>query len=937
MRRLNWILIFILATVLLWVGGIGQPLEVAHAQTDRALVTSVPVNTVGTPFSRFVNAGQPGEFNDPTTDRPQISDGSPASLSDPLLIDVTIVESVAGVFTTNIALTPALPITGYDLTNTGPLDIEMVCNSGSAGTFTATVTVTSNSTVAPTTLEFFYSCTFTGAPVYSATSNFRAGGAGPLANGDTIEMGGVHTGGTLLLGTPNQSALTITNTGSLPLSISAVTIAGPEAGEFNYNGGQAFDVAPSANHEVSISCTPTAVGPRTATINITHNAAGSPVNYTLRCLGTPYTSTPAPEATIAISTQPNVNGTALFTLSSQGAPVGSDGYTVDDIFISPGSLTASATSGSVDVNNPLNVTIGCTSATEQVINGELAVTYSYNFAASVPPLAASNIVVRYPVVCTVSATPPAQFSSTPAPGSAITINATTTTPASQTIAISNTAAVGAANFDVTGIVSSDPRITVAPATLTGVAPGAAAQNLTITCTHNAAATITATVTLTTTAPNQPTAAYNVTCNVTATATNPIFSSNPGPNSTITINATVNQTVNSTITFTNLAGAGAQTLNITNITSNSARITLSQNTFNLTPSQNAILTISCLSNVAETINTTIVLNTNDPNFGTVTYNVTCVVTAPSLYQSSPAPGGTIQINAALSTVAEQQLVISRNTAQSGTLNLLQFVITNPNPTVIAIGVAQGTPVPSPGNPVPLTGSQTYSVIVRCQSATAGVFTASIIVRHDNGQAGTTNEANYSVNCNVGNVIVTPGTGTALAPVDPTTLTQCPPGLALSTPYPQSAAGEFLLVNCFIVSAAGTVNVPLSQVLTSPRPGVTAEEIAVLTANPAFVSFWRMGSWFLTESQYNPATQTFTFEAPAGVTTYGVFFGAITRRVGAQGSFFAGTTTGDARDGLREISVSPSDPTPFAALVSLLFVVLVGAVFFTRRFGSAETNA
>jgi hypothetical protein len=100
------------------------------------------------------------------------------------------------------------------------------------------------------------------------------------------------------------------------------------------------------------------------------------------------------------------------------------------------------------------------------------------------------------------------------------------------------------------------------------------------------------------------------------------------------------------------------------------------------------------------------------------------------------------------------------------------------------------------------------------------------------------------------------------------------------------------------------------------------------------FYRMGSWFLTPSTYNAATQTYTFTSAAGANIYGVFFGTITEAVGTQGtSAFAGTTTGNVEDVL--VADDTNSP-PYAAIFSLIIVLFVGAIFvgFGRHFNKSN---
>jgi hypothetical protein len=153
---------------------------------------------------------------------------------------------------------------------------------------------------------------------------------------------------------------------------------------------------------------------------------------------------------------------------------------------------------------------------------------------------------------------------------------------------------------------------------------------------------------------------------------------------------------------------------------------------------------------------------------------------------------------------------------------------------------------------------------------------------------------------------------------------------STPFTGKASGEYLLVKCFVVSSQGSVSITLALVLTNPSSFVSGDDISAIQASPANMLVYRQGSWFLTPSTYNAATQTYSFTSAAGATIYGFFFGTITEPVGAQSnSAFAGTTTGNVEDEI--IPVDESKP-PYAAIFSSLIVFFVAAIFFIsgRRF-------
>jgi hypothetical protein len=310
------------------------------------------------------------------------------------------------------------------------------------------------------------------------------------------------------------------------------------------------------------------------------------------------------------------------------------------------------------------------------------------------------------------------------------------------------------------------------------------------------------------------------------------------------------------------------------------------------------------------NTPQVAATNTPQGGVASYN------------STPANGQTIAITANLNEEKTSDVVISAG-GTTGSLTIQTVSLASTGSTNIKVKSQSGNPTLTAG-----TSGSTYTITISCLSSASGTFSSTLTVVFSGGTAS------YPITCTVGSVTATPGAGTAQATVASTALTQCPNNLVLSSPLPQNASGEFLLVNCFQVTGPGSVSVPLTQVLTGVSSSTSATDQESIRTNPAQLSFWRMGSWFLVPSEYNPATQTFTFTAASGQNTYGVFFGAITRTVGSQANAsFAGTTTGNAED-LEDVTLDSNNPTIFVGIIATLFVLFVGAIYFTRRQQNAK---
>jgi hypothetical protein len=92
---------------------------------------------------------------------------------------------------------------------------------------------------------------------------------------------------------PRQS-VTLTNTGSLALTISNISISGANASDFAQSDNCPPTLGVNANCLISVTFTPSAAGTRTAAVRITDNGTGSPQTITLTG-NTP----PAPAVTIS--------------------------------------------------------------------------------------------------------------------------------------------------------------------------------------------------------------------------------------------------------------------------------------------------------------------------------------------------------------------------------------------------------------------------------------------------------------------------------------------------------------------------------------------------------------------------------------------------------------------------------------------------------------
>ncbi len=81
--------------------------------------------------------------------------------------------------------------------------------------------------------------------------------------------------------------VTVTNTGTAPLTVSAVTVTGTDAAMFAATNNCTVAIAPAGTCTISVTFTPTALGARTATLNIASNVPSSPTTVALTGTGIP--------------------------------------------------------------------------------------------------------------------------------------------------------------------------------------------------------------------------------------------------------------------------------------------------------------------------------------------------------------------------------------------------------------------------------------------------------------------------------------------------------------------------------------------------------------------------------------------------------------------------------------------------------------------------
>jgi len=118
-----------------------------------------------------------------------------------------------------------------------------------------------------------------------------------LLQGTTVSLSTTSLDfGTQLIGTSSApQVVTLTNTGAVSLTISSIAVSGADSEDFGQTNTCGSHLPPGASCTISVTFAPTQTGPRTASLTITDNGAGSPQLVSLS--GTGVTS--GPNATLS--------------------------------------------------------------------------------------------------------------------------------------------------------------------------------------------------------------------------------------------------------------------------------------------------------------------------------------------------------------------------------------------------------------------------------------------------------------------------------------------------------------------------------------------------------------------------------------------------------------------------------------------------------------
>ncbi len=369
-----------------------------------------------------------------------------------------------------------------------PVTVTVSCQSSSSGTFNGTVTVQHNAPGSPA--QYTVQCTVDPAPAPGY-------GSVPGPGQSLLPI-------TTTTGVTGSSSFLVQETGNATLNVTSVAMSPGDPAQLAVLPGSFSIPDGGVPVTVTVTCTSPSTGTFNGTVQVAHNAAGSPATYPVSCTvnnapAPGYGSSPAPGQTLPINTVTNATGNTTLTVSETGNAQ----LNVTSVALLAGSapeLSVSQPPFSIpDGGAPVDVTVSCLSASTGTFNGTLRVQHN---AAGSP--------ADYPVTCNVGPASAPGYGSNPAPGTPLAAVSTIPgTPATRTFTVSET---GNATLVVSSVtVSGGPALTVGPGSFS-IPDGSPAVTVTVQCQSASVGVYSGTVTVTHNAAGSP-ATYPVSCTV----------------------------------------------------------------------------------------------------------------------------------------------------------------------------------------------------------------------------------------------------------------------------------------------------------------------------------------------------------------------------------------------------------------------------------------
>ena len=168
---------------------------------------------------------------------------------------------------------------GYTLSVTGPFSANNQCGNPIPAHGTCVISVTYN----PTAVQNDTGTLLISAAGASTTNSVSLYGAGASDSGMSVTSD--FTFADTLVGKSSSGSITVSSTGKLALSKVGVSLSGMNSSDFSFSANQCSTIPTGGSCTVSVSFTPLAVGPRSASLTITSDAANSPRMISLTGIG----------------------------------------------------------------------------------------------------------------------------------------------------------------------------------------------------------------------------------------------------------------------------------------------------------------------------------------------------------------------------------------------------------------------------------------------------------------------------------------------------------------------------------------------------------------------------------------------------------------------------------------------------------------------------
>ena len=213
-------------------------------------------------------------------------------------------QSVAATFNTSagVPLTVTLSGTGNGSVTSNPAGINCPGTCSASFPSGSSVVLTANAASGSTFSGWSGACTGTGScsvtmrAAQSVTATFSLASGNPVVS---LSSSNLTLAGQLLTTTSASKSVTLTNTGTAPLTISAMLASGNYGGSHNCPLSPST-LAPNASCTINLNFTPTIAGSIAGEITISDNAAGSP--HLINLTGTGLTSVSMSPASVAFGT-----------------------------------------------------------------------------------------------------------------------------------------------------------------------------------------------------------------------------------------------------------------------------------------------------------------------------------------------------------------------------------------------------------------------------------------------------------------------------------------------------------------------------------------------------------------------------------------------------------------------------------------------------------